>query len=451
MIQTINPYTQKPICTYSFLSETEVRQQIEASQKAFLHWKTQSYTERQNCILKLGEILEQQASQCAQLIVTEMGKPITEATAEVLKCAKLCLYYGQLDVAEIGTKHYPLDNYQEARTICQPLGIILGIMPWNFPFWQVLRYAIPALLMGNTTLLKHAPNTVGCGNLLQTLFEEAGFPQAVFCHSILDIPQVATLLAHPYVQGVALTGSERAGSEVAALAGRYLKKSVLELGGSDPFLVLADADLDTASTKAVQSRFLNAGQVCIAAKRFILHQDIAADFLKLFQTKVEKLTVGNPLDPHTQLSVMAREDLAIKASEQLEKGLQNGASLLLGGQRKGLFFEPTILQLQTDNPLLKEEVFAPIALVLIAKDEDEMLQIANDTPYGLGASVWSSSREKAQQFALQIEAGCVAINEMVVSDPYLPFGGIKKSGYGRELSENALFEFVNLKTIYQKN
>ncbi len=450
MVQTFNPYTQEVLQTYSHLSEDELLEKIVLSHQVFQYWKEKPYTERQRLLLELSHQLTERAFDYAQIIVQEMGKPITEAIAEVEKCALLCEYYGKLDVKTITQKQYSFDGCKMAQTLCQPLGTILGIMPWNFPFWQVFRYAIPVILMGNTTLLKHAPNTIQCGIEIETLFEKAGFPSSIFQSILIDIPSVETVIAHPFVQGVTLTGSERAGSAVASLAGTYLKKVVLELGGSDPFLVFEDADVSLASSKGVLSRFLNAGQVCIAAKRFILHQNIADSFLQNFIDIIRQLRIENPMDLNTQLSVMAREDLAIQAEKQIEKAVKHGAKLVLGGKREGSFFEPTVLLLDSNNPLLQEEVFAPIALVIIAKNENEMLQIANDIPYGLGASVWTQDDNKAHRFALQLTCGTVAINEMVVSDPRLPFGGIKNSGFGRELAENALFEFVNIKTIYQR-
>lgn len=450
MIQTINPYTKEVLNTYPFLSEKELLDKIEFSHRTFKEWKTVSYTERQHSILQLGLLLEKHATEYASTIVQEMGKPLTEAIAEVQKCALLCHYYGMLNLETLTVTHYKLEDYQEAQTTYQPLGIILGIMPWNFPFWQVLRYAIPTLLMGNTTLLKHAPNTLQCGILIEQLFIKAGFPVGVFQNLIIDIPQVEKIIAHPFVQGVTLTGSERAGSVVACLAGKYLKKSVLELGGSDPFIVLEDTDLELATSKGVASRFLNSGQVCIAAKRFIVHEIIAETFIEQFIIKTQQLRIGDPMDLSTQLSLMAREDLAIQAEKQLQKALNQGAKLLLGGKRNGTFFEPTVLHVAPDNPILQEEVFAPIALIIMATNTDEILSIANHTPYGLGASIWTQNIKKAHELASTIEAGTVAINEIVLSDPRLPFGGIKHSGYGRELATNALFEFVNVKTMYRR-
>ncbi|APD06224.1 succinylglutamate-semialdehyde dehydrogenase [Flavobacteriaceae bacterium UJ101] len=450
MIQTINPYTKEVLNTYSFLTEKELLDKIESSHQAFKKWEAKSYIERQHYILQLGILLENHATEYASTIVQEMGKPLTEATTEVRKCALLCRYYGNLDIETLTVINYKLDDYQEAQTIYQPLGIILGIMPWNFPFWQVLRYAVPTLLMGNTTLLKHAPNTIQCGILIEELFIKAGFPIGIFQNLVLDIPQVETVIAHPFVQGVTLTGSERAGSSVASLAGKYLKKSVLELGGSDPFIVFEDADLDIATSKGVLSRFLNSGQVCIAAKRFILHHTIAETFIEQFITKIQELHIGNPMAQSTQLSLMAREDLAIQAEKQIQKALSQGAKLLLGGKRKENFIEPTVLHVSSDHPILQEEIFAPIALIITAKNDHEILSIANDTTYGLGASIWTQNIKKAHELALKIEAGTVAINEIVLSDPRLPFGGIKNSGYGRELAVNALFEFVNVKTVYRR-
>ncbi|MGB5264709.1 MAG: aldehyde dehydrogenase family protein, partial [Lutimonas sp.] len=333
-------------------------------------------------------------------------------------------------------------------TVYDPVGAVFAIMPWNFPFWQVFRYAAPTIMAGNVTLLKHSPNTMGCAKAIEKVFLDAGFPEGVFQELTIGIPQVERVIASNIVQGVTLTGSEFAGSSVAALAGKYIKKSVLELGGSDAFIVLDDADLEQAAKVATQSRMLNAGQVCISAKRFIATEKIADQFLEIFSKNVKKLKQGNPMSEEVQIGPLARLDLAKKLEFQIKKGIEQGAKLVIGGGVEGCNFQPTILdQVKPDNITFVEETFGPIATMIRAKNEIEALELANAHRYGLASSIWTNDREKAYKLARKLEAGNVFVNSMVRSDSRIPFGGIKKSGYGRELGAIGIREFMNMKTI----
>jgi len=446
--QTINPQSGELIASYKYLSGQEIDNKLSKSSEVFTVWKNTSFAQRKVLLLNLAKLVSKKKNSLARLITIEMGKPISESIAELEKCVFLCEYYAE----EAEEALRPLDleaGFQKSYVRFDPIGAVFGIMPWNFPFWQVLRYAVPAIMAGNVALLKHAPNTTGCGLAIQQLFETAAFPKGLFQTLIIDIPQVEQVIAHPVVQGVTLTGSERAGSAVAALAGKYLKKSVMELGGSDPFIVLKDADLEKAAEIGVKSRMLNSGQVCIAAKRFIVDAAIKEKFVNLLKEKIEKLRIGDAFDEKTQLSGMARSDLVETLNHQLRASEEMGARRLLGLAVEGNFFAPDILlDVPEGAPALQEEVFGPIAVVISFNNEAEMINLANSSQYGLGAAIWTKNAKKAEFLAKKIEAGCIAINDMVKSDPRLPFGGMKRSGYGRELSAFGIREFVNIKTVY---
>lgn len=448
-IKTINPYNQSIIQEYQTLSSVELDKVLQQSEKAFIHWRKTNIDARKQVLKNAANILRRDKESLAKLITTEMGKVITEAKAEVEKCAGALDYYAGYGGAYLRNISIPSSASHNSYLTYDPIGTILAIMPWNYPLWQVIRYAAPCLLSGNVTILKHAPSVLGCAETIEKIFLEAGSPQGVFQNIIIDTDLVEQCIAHKAVQGITLTGSTKAGSHVAMLAGKYIKKSVMELGGSDPFIVLADADIQQAVKVAVQSRMMNAGQACICAKRFIIHKKIKEAFQEQFIAEVKTIKTGNPLDEAVQMGPMARLDLAEKLQHQADVSHQKGATKLTGGLRDKCFYEPTIFtDIQQGMPLYEEEAFGPLAALFIADDEKDAVRIANNSPYGLGASIWSRDIAKAEIVAKQIEAGGVFINALVHSDPRLPFGGIKQSGYGRELSEVGIKEFMNIKTIY---
>lgn len=444
--QSKNPYTREVLAEHIVLSNTALQDKLKLAQNAFRSWKTTSFQERSEKMYKVAKILKEKKEFLGRLITNEMGKVLAESIGEVEKSAVNCEYYAEN--AEKMLRDEPYQTPFQSLSVYDPLGAVFAIMPWNYPFWQVLRYAAPTIMAGNVSLLKHAPNTIGCAKAIEKVFLEAGFPEGVFQEITVDIAQVEMVISSDIVQGVTLTGSESAGSSVAALAGKHIKKSVLELGGSDAFIVLKDADLEAAATIATKSRMLNAGQTCICAKRFIVTEDIADQFLDSFSEKISKIMQGDPLDENVQMGPLARMDLADKLESQLRRGIKEGARLVLGGQRDGCNFQPTLLdQVHENNITFKEEVFGPIATIIRAKDENQAIEIANHHRYGLAASIWTKDKDRAYFLARKIEAGNVFVNSMVRSDSRLPFGGIKKSGYGRELSSIGIKEFMNMKTI----
>jgi len=399
-------------------------------------------------MMKLADILVANRDTYATLITQEMGKVLREAKAEVEKCAGCCRYYAQhaeaflLDVAQ------PSDAFKSYVTF-QPIGAVLAIMPWNFPFWQVFRFAAPYIMAGNVALLKHAPNVCGVALVIEKAFLEAGFPAGVFQTLIVDVTKTEAIINHDIVQGITLTGSELAGSKVGALAGKAIKKSVLELGGSDVVIVLEDADIKKAAKTAVQSRMQNAGQSCIAAKRFITVGKANEAFAAAVQNEIAQLIQGDPFNENTTTGPIARIDLAENLEQQLRNSVAQGAKLVLGGERHGCNFAPgLLLDVKKGMGTFEEEAFGPLASIIHASTEAEAIQLANDHRYGLGGSIWSNDMEKAQALAKEIESGAVFINAMVKSDPRYPFGGVKKSGYGRELGSFGIHEFMNIKTIY---
>jgi succinate-semialdehyde dehydrogenase/glutarate-semialdehyde dehydrogenase len=394
----------------------------------------------------LAHVLRENKGKLGLLITNEMGKILPESIAEVEKSAGNCDFYAENAEQMLKDEYY--DTPFKSMSVYDPMGAVFAIMPWNYPFWQVLRYAAPAIMAGNVTLLKHAPNVIGCAKAIESAFLEAGFPEGIFQQISIDIPQVESVIASDIVCGVTLTGSEMAGSSVASLAGKHIKKSVMELGGSDAFIILNDADLEKAATVATQSRMLNAGQACICAKRFIVTEKVADEFAALFAQKVQLLQQGNPLQEGIQMGPLARLDLADKLAEQLEKSLQQGAKLIVGGEREKCNFQPTLIDfVGTDNSVFQEETFGPLATIIRAKDENDAIAIANNHRYGLASAIWTEDRENALQLARKIEAGNVFVNSLVRSDSRIPFGGIKKSGYGRELGTIGIKEFMNMKSL----
>lgn len=447
MIRSINAFDQSLLAEFPLMTDHDVAARLSKASLAFQSWRRTSFAQRQAYLLRVAEWLRAHQEECARVISLEMGKVISESRAEVEKCALGCTFYAQHAEAFLADDIIDTPGRQ-SKVAYQPTGVILAVMPWNFPLWQVFRFAAPALMAGNVALLKHASNVIQCAVLIEKIFREAGLPDGVFQTLVIENHQIESILAADAVQGVALTGSEGAGSAVASIAGKYIKKSVLELGGSDPFVVLPDADLDKTIPIAIQSRMQNAGQSCIAAKRFIVVQDIYDDFLERFQTGIAALRQGNPFADGITTGPMARVDLAETLEQQCAASVAKGARLLTGGQRMGSNFQPALLdRVKPGMPAFDEETFGPLAAVIVAQDEYEAIALANHSRYGLGASVWTRDLERGERVAREIEAGSVFVNALMRSEPALPFGGVKKSGYGRELSKLGIHEFVNAKTI----
>ena len=445
-IKSVNPYSQAVIAEHEVLTNIQLVQKLELSEKAFRTWRTTTFQERADKMKKLAEILREKKEELGLLITNEMGKILSEAVSEVEKSAGNCDFYAEN--AEKMLKDVYYDTPFKSMSVFDPSGAIFAVMPWNYPFWQVLRYAAPAVMAGNVTILKHASNVQGCAKAIESAFLEAGFPEGVFQQVTISLSQVETIIASDIVSGVTLTGSEMAGSSVASLAGKYIKKTVMELGGSDAFIVLDDADIEKAATVATQSRMLNAGQACICAKRFIVTEKIGDEFAHLFAQKINALNQGNPLQENINMGPLAKLEFANTLSSQLEKSLQQGAKILVGGEQDNCNFQPTLIDfVDSNNIAFQEETFGPLATIIRAKDENDAVVIANNHRYGLASAIWTEDREKAYKLARRIEAGNVFVNSLVRSDSRIPFGGIKKSGYGRELSDIGMKEFMNMKSI----
>ena len=444
--KSINPFSQEIIAEYEVLTNAQLTKKLEVAESAFKSWKNTSFRERADKMQKLANILRANKEKLGLIITSEMGKIISESIAEVEKSASNCDYYAEHAEQMLKDEYY--DTPFKSMSVYDPMGAVFAVMPWNYPFWQVLRYAAPAIMAGNVTLLKHASNVIGCAKAIENAFLEAGFPEGVFQHIGIEIAQVETVIASNIVHGVTLTGSEGAGSSVAALAGKHIKKTVMELGGSDAFIVLNDANLEKAAEVAAHSRMLNAGQACICAKRFIVTEKVADEFVALFSKNIQALQQGYPLKKEIQLGPLARLDLAKTLANQLEKSLKQGAKLIVGGEHENCNFQPTLIDFVTvDSVAFQEETFGPLAAVIRAKDENDAVAIANNHRYGLAAAIWTEDREKAYKLARNIEAGNVFVNSLVRSDSRVPFGGVKKSGYGRELGAVGIKEFMNMKSL----
>ena len=447
-----NPATGEEIKQYEEMTSSEVDDIIARAYETYLAWRETSFEERAERLRKAAEILREDTQHFAKTITQEMGKPIAQARAEVKKCATAFDYY-----AEHGAKHLAPEiietDASKSYISYQPLGVVLAIMPWNFPFWQAVRFAAPTLMAGNAGLLKHAENVTGCALALEELMERAGFPEGLFRTLLVQVDAVEEILDNPKVAAATLTGSTRAGKAVSSQAGQHLKKTVLELGGSDPYVVLEDADLDATVEACATSRLQNSGQSCIAAKRFIVVEPLASEFQDRLLEKMKAKKMGDPSQEDTDLGPQARPDLRDTLHEQVTKSIDAGAELLLGGELPdgpGAFYPPTLLtNVHEGMPAYDEEVFGPVAAIITAKDEEDAIRIANDTAYGLGAAVFTQDRAKGEKIAAEkLQAGNCFVNAFVKSDPRLPFGGIKNSGYGRELSKLGIHEFVNIKTVY---
>ena len=450
-IATINPATGRTERSFQPLSDAELEARIQCAADTFRRYRRLALPERTRMLLKAAEILEAEKDRLGRLMTLEMGKTLKAAVDEAVKCAWGCRYYAEqaerfLAEEEVAT------NASRSVIRYEPIGPILAIMPWNFPFWQVFRFAAPALAAGNVGLLKHASNVPQCALAIEDIFRRSGFPEGCFQTLLIDTDRVQRIIDDPRVAGVTLTGSNAAGSAVASAAGKQIKKSVLELGGSDPFIVMPSANLDVAVKTAVKARVINNGQSCIAAKRFIVVGSIADEFERRLVDGMQSLVVGDPLESKTDLGPLANEAQVKTLSDQVERSVSDGARLLTGGHRldrPGYYFAPGVLtNISPEAPAYREEVFGPVALLFRARDIDQAIAIANDSPFGLGASAWTNDESERRRFIAELEAGMVFINAMVASDPRLPFGGVKQSGYGRELSEYGLREFVNIKTVW---
>jgi succinate-semialdehyde dehydrogenase/glutarate-semialdehyde dehydrogenase len=450
-MQSINPATGKVIRDYEQMDNTTIETIVHEAQASQDQWRQQSFKERASLLRNAAQILKKKKSEFAKLMAREMGKPLPQGESESEKCGWVCEYYAENAKDFLADQPIQTDASKSYVTF-NPLGTVLAIMPWNFPFWQLYRFGAPALMAGNAIVLKHAPNVSGCALAIESVMHEAGIPENLFRTVIANVDQTQDLIANPGISAVTLTGSTRAGKAVASQAGNHLKKSVLELGGSDPYIILADADVEQAAETCVTSRLLNSGQSCIAAKRWIVVEDIYDDFLEMTMDLMSQEQIGDPFDRSTDIGPMARTDLRDTLHKQVQQSVQAGAKCKMGGyipDRKGAFYPPTILTNITDGmPAYEEELFGPVASVIKVKDEEEAIAVANDTDYGLGAAIFSGDEERAEQIASeQLQAGCCFVNDFVKSDPRLPFGGIKQSGIGRELSYFGIKEFVNVKTI----
>lgn len=451
MIHAINPATEQRIASYDLHTPAQVGQKLANAAKAQKNWALKPVEERASLLLSLAAVLRRNSAAYALLITREMGKPITEAEAEIEKSAVTCEFYAK--TAPVFLADTPVaSNASDSRVVFDPLGVVLAIMPWNYPFWQFIRFAAPALAAGNGAVLKHANNVPGCAMALEQAFQEAGTPDGLVATLLIEASDVAAVLADERIAAVTLTGSTAVGKLVAAQAGQLMKKQVLELGGSDPFIVLADADIPAAAKAAVKARFSNTGQSCISSKRFIVDASVADQFVAAFCETAKTLKTGNPEDRDTTIGPMARANLRDDIHAQVEKSQQEGARLLLGGKPvagPGYFYEPTVLDHVTpDMTAATEETFGPVAAIIRAADTEDAIRIANATEFGLGAALWTSDLSAAETLVRRIEAGAVFVNGMVASDARLPFGGIKQSGYGRELGEFGIREFTNIKTLW---
>ncbi len=448
---SVNPVNNQVVKEFKEISSKILQTKIQQSHQAFLEWKLEILHKRSAALLRLAEMLRNNKENYAQLMTLEMGKPINESRAEIEKCATTCEYFAEH--AKFFLHDEPVKTEAQNSFISyEPLGVVLGIMPWNYPFWQVIRFSVPALMAGNAVLLKHASGVPQCALAIEEAFAKSGFPENLFQNLFISEMAVKKVLEHPLVKMVSLTGSERAGSAVAAIAGKNIKKSVLELGGSDPFIVLNDADLKTTVENVVRARMQNSGQSCIAAKRFIVEKSVVNTFTEMVSAAVQNLKTGNPKDKSIQIGPLANEHQAKQVMNQIEQSIKQGAEALCGGYRPtggGAYVMPTVLSnVKPGMVSFEEEIFGPVLSIITAENEEHAIALANQTRFGLGASIWTTDTERATRIARKINAGVVFVNGIVKSDPRLPFGGINASGYGRELSVHGIREFVNIKTIW---
>jgi succinate-semialdehyde dehydrogenase / glutarate-semialdehyde dehydrogenase len=450
-ITSINPANGKKLKEFAAFTEKEIEERLKHAEEAFAHHRREPFAKRGQLMLAAASLLEQEKKELAQTITLEMGKLLGDAIGEVEKCVRGCRFYAENAERFLEDESVQTDA---ARSFVryEPLGAVLAIMPWNFPFWQVFRFAAPALMAGNVGLLKHAANVPQCALAIEKIFCRAGFDEGVFQTLLIEAEQVEKVIVDPRVKAVTLTGSERAGSAVASTAAREIKKAVLELGGSDAFIVMPSADFESAFTTAIKARIINSGQSCIAAKRFFVADKIYDEFLRRFVEAMRALKIGDPLDETTEIGPLATEQILNAVHDQVQKSVAAGAKLLTGGNRihgPGFFYEPTVLvDVPRNAPAYREEVFGPVASIFRVRDAADAIEIANDSPFGLGASAWTGDPTEKELFASELDAGMVFINGMVASDPRLPFGGVKRSGFGRELGAAGIREFMNIKTIW---
>jgi succinate-semialdehyde dehydrogenase/glutarate-semialdehyde dehydrogenase len=450
-IATINPSTGETVRTFAAQTDAEVDARLARAADAFRHYRTTSFAERAELMRRAADVLDAGRERFARLMVLEMGKPYQAALDEAAKSARGCRYYAECAEAFLAPEEVASDA---SRSLVRydPIGPVLAVMPWNFPFWQVFRFAAPTLMAGNVGLLKHASNVPQCALAIEEIFREAGFPEGCFQTLLIEAGKVARVIEDPRVAAVTLTGSTGAGSQVASVAGKVIKKTVLELGGSDPFVVMPSADVAAAARTAAKARTINNGQSCVAAKRFIVHRRVADEFERGLVASMEALRVGDPMDLETQVGPLATESQVATVAEQVNRAGAAGARVLTGGRRldrAGYYYAPTVLRdVDPGSPVYYEEVFGPVAIVFRVDDLDEAIRVANDSPFGLGASAWTADERERDRLVAELEAGMVFINSMVVSDPKLPFGGVKTSGYGRELSHHGIREFVNAKAVW---
>lgn len=453
-IATINPATGETLKTFTALTEAEIETKLALAQSTFEQYRHTTFAQRSQWLNQAATILEKNTLQYAEIMTTEMGKTRQSAIAEVEKCAKVCRFYAEKAPEFLADVSIASDA-SHSYIAYQPLGVILAVMPWNFPFWQVFRFAAPALMAGNVGILKHASNVPQCALAIASILEQAGFPTGAFQTLLISAGQVKPIIEDDRVKAATLTGSEPAGAALASAAGQQIKKVVLELGGSDPFIVLESANLEEAVTTAVKARMLNNGQSCIAAKRFIIAESIAERFQEQLIAQFQALTIGDPMAKSTDIGPLATASIRSELDQQVKEAVKQGAKVLMGGEpiadRPGNYYPPTILtNIPTDSPTAQEEFFGPVALLFTVQNLDQAIALANNIPFGLGASAWTNNTAESKRLVTEIEAGAVFINGMVKSDPRLPFGGIKRSGYGRELSSQGIQEFVNVKTVWIK-
>lgn len=449
-MKSINPYNQEVVFEHSELSESQVSKAIDNSNQAFKVWKITSFEVRSTLFLNLAEVLEKNKDEYAKIITLEMGKPISQSISEVEKCAWVCRYYAE-NAETLLTKKVIATGAEESYVRYDPLGVILGIMPWNFPFWQVIRFSVPTIFAGNTVILKHASNVMESAKQVESAFLEAGFPKNVFQNLIISSKKVEKIIQNPLVKGVSLTGSNAAGSAVAKIAGEEIKPSLLELGGSNALVVFEDCDIEKTVDICVNARFLNTGQSCIAGKRLLVHQDIEKEFIEKLSKKILALKSGNPLEKSTFIGPLVHEKAAETLMEQLQDSLEKGAKLIVGGNAEKANFEPTLVAGVSENMrIFKEETFGPLLSCSTFKTDDEALKLSNNSDFGLGVSLFTNNKKRIEELIPKLNEGAVFVNDLVKSDPRLPFGGTKNSGYGRELSDEGIQAFVNKKTIYIK-
>lgn len=445
-----NPYNGDEFNSYKNHSKKEVSEIIDKADKRFYSWREVPFNERQKLMFAAATEMRSNKREYAEMLTLEMGKPISQAEAEVEKCAWVCEYYAENAENQLQNKVIKTDAYKSYVSY-EPLGVVLAVMPWNYPFWQVFRFAAPALMAGNICVLKHASNVFGSALNIEKIFKRAGFPDNCFTTLLIGSDAVEEIIENKKVKAVTLTGSGPAGSSVASLAGKNIKKTVLELGGSNALVVMKDCDIEKTLETCVQARFQNTGQSCIAGKRLIVDESIAEEFVEKLVVKVRELKSGNPLDQETYIGTLAREDLAKDIEKQVNDSIKAGAKLVVGGKRQGAYFEPTVLTNVTENmAVFKEETFGPALSVTTFKTIEEAIDLSNNSQFGLGVSLFTENIEDAEKIIHKFDEGAVFINELVKSDPRLPFGGIKESGYGRELSADGIKEFVNRKTVYIK-